>query len=184
MMGQEPKLYDLVNGKPIPAPSCYTIEKFKAVIDYYGEDSGQIFAAITNLYSLNPENNPYANLPEEHKWEEIRDGMLGYISHEPIIDVAKEYAERMFMTTPYRAFRAFKNLMEKIIVEIETADVDLTKDSGNMQQIKHALGTYKELKNSYNDSFQEYIKSIGFGETLAGREKAYDEDDVEDDEDY
>ena len=55
----------------IPTNHCYTIIPLKNIIDKYKDDAGRVFAYLYYLYELDPTLNPYANMAEELKEENM-----------------------------------------------------------------------------------------------------------------
>lgn len=177
----EIKFIDIQNGRPIPAPLCYTVPAFKSVVDYYGEDAGAVFAVLQYTFSLSPENNPYAYVDESIREElihrEIADGINLATS---VFEQAKNKASELAETTELKVFRAYKNLMEKMTKAIDEIVPNLNSVSagGNMSQIKEAVKSHKDLQTAYRDSFETYIRSQ---KSAVTENFGYDEDSDDDD---
>jgi len=172
-----PKLFDLVGGEIKPTEHCYTINSLRNVIDEYGDNAGKVFATIHYYLSLNPEDNPFAYLPEVGRWDQIIASICPELDlNNPIVEFAIEDARKAYETTLYKVFKSFKNLLDKLSVAIGDVNPNLSKDLGNMGQIKEAVKSYKELKAAYNDSFEEYMRSFDTVSGRGGTKTAYDAD--------
>ena len=158
------KLFDLVNGEIVPSIHCKTISSFVNLEEEYGPNTGKICACFHYMLSLNPEDNPFAYYPEEGKWQAINESVLPELPLDVqgnlVLSLALSQAREMYETSPYRVYKAFKNLLDKLVVSIDNSTIDLTKDSGNIAQIKGVVAAYADIKKAYQDSFQEFMKSF------------------------
>lgn len=185
-MSSRAKLFDIRDGEVFPTEHCYAIYQLKHLIDHYQENAGRVLACIHYYISLNPEDNPFAYLPEEGRWAIIVTNVCPELLdvHDDLtlrdaIDICKE----LYETTEYKMYKAFKTLMDKLVTAIEGTNPNLTRDSGNMGQIKEAVKSYKDLKAAYKESFDEYMKTFNSNQIRGNMQEAYDSDyEDEDDE--
>lgn len=172
------RLFDIESGKPVPAAHCYTVQTYKDVIDFYGEDAGKVMSYLYFLYSLNPQENPFCLIDSTTKEEVVKEQVCPNLDLDnPIVLEAKIMTEKVMKTPEYRLFEAFKGLLERMTEQISSVVPDLSKANGNMTQIKEAVKAEKDLRMSYKEAFEDYMRSLG---TAKMSHEAYDEDDDDD----
>lgn len=179
----EPILFDLKDGKVVPSIHCHTINAFKNLLDEYDSNAGKVCAVIHYMHSLNPQTNPYALIPELGKKEHIINKVCPELNLDnPTFELASEEAFVLYNSGPRRAFLAYKNLIDKVIDELNLTNVDLSKAKGNMTQIATAIKSHSTLEAAYNASFEKYMNSLNQSKNRGGTKKSYD-DDIDDDDD-
>lgn len=132
-----------------------------AIVDKYGEESAlKLFRIFDFVHNLNPEENPFANLSEENKYETILRST--YPELEALIDLEDDLIEQaldlvgeLYETPKYKAYKAIKVLYEKIVKEMEFTEVSFRKEDGNMGEIKKALDSFADLNKKQNESYKE-----------------------------
>lgn len=146
-----------------------------AIVDKYGEDNAlKLFRVFDFVHNLNPEENPFANIAEENKYETVLRST--YPELETLIDLEDDLIEQaldligeLYETPKYRAYKAIKVMYEKLIKEMEYTDVSLRKEDGNMGEIKKALDSFKELNKEQNESYKELEEEMAITMLRGGR---------------
>ena len=77
------RLFDVQNGKAVPAESCYTLASLKAVMEAFPDTYMSVYQYVFYMTCPNPDLNPFFNLPEHEKEdmiiEEVPDKLLAFI---------------------------------------------------------------------------------------------------------
>lgn len=178
------KLFDIdaKNTKVVvPTEHCYTTLSLKAIIDRYEENAGRVFAYLYYMFELDPQRNPYANISEEEKEENIIREVIPDLKviDEDIIAKAKDTIFMMFNSIPgYRMYLSYKYMWDKMALALEREYPDFSKE-GNMANIKGHFSDYKKMKESLDLALKDYQAEINQGKTTkrGGGEIAYDIDD-------
>jgi len=148
-------------GKPKITQQVKDIYYLQAIVEKYGEENAlKLFKIFDFVHNLNPNENPFANLPEENKFETILRSTYPELDlvvdlEDELIESALDLIEELYETMKYRAYKVIKIAYEKIVKEIEFTDINLTKESGNIGEIKKALETFEGLNKKLSTSYQE-----------------------------
>lgn len=148
------------NGQARLTQAVKDIWYLAAIVDKYGEKNAlRLFKIFDFCYNLNPEENPYANLPEENKFEIILQSTYPELDRvidmeDDLIEQALDLVEELYATTRYRAYKAYKVVYEKIIKELEYTHVSTAKEDGNMGEINKALSAFSDLDKKMAESYK------------------------------
>lgn len=176
------KLFYIEDGKAMPSEHCYTIGYLKDIMDEYGENATKIFLYFHYMWSFNPDDNPFINLPEAEKQEVIVRNICPEIDiDDPLIQEGLELVGKLYETPSYRVFMSFKNSIDKLATALKYVHISLDKDDGNIREIKEANKTYQELKVAYKDAFKEMMNELGSIRGRGGGDLSYDEFEEDDD---
>lgn len=164
------------NGKARITKHVKDIWYLNEIVDRYGEANAlKLFRIFDFVYNLNPEENPFANIAEENKYETVLRST--YPELETIIDLEDDIIEQaldlvgeLYETPKYKAYKAIKVMYEKLIKEMEYTEVSLRKEDGNMGEIKKALESFKELNKEQHESFKELEEEMNKMNRRGGRE--------------
>lgn len=172
------KLFDIQGGGTIvPKQDCYIIKPLKKVIDEFPEDHPKIFAWLHYMYSMRPDDNPYADVPLEQRSEQILfDLELDVDVDTPTIRAAMECVEEKYYTTLYGVYRGMKSMMDKIGFKLLESDINLEKD-GNSMAISRILKEYEVYRKGYKTAFRDYDEEQGDVKVRGGGQLAIDEED-------
>lgn len=169
------RLFDIQERGIVPTEHCYSIGYLKDIIEEYGPNAGKIFAYYHYMWDLNPDTNPFADLPEEEKVEVIVRNICPEIDiDDPLIQEGLELVGKLYETPNYRIFKGFKIVMDKLAKELYYVNISLNKEDGNISQIKLANITYKELNEGYKEARAAYIEELGSIQARGGGKRSYD----------
>lgn len=169
------KLFDVNKSKDIiPTEHCYTIKYLKDIIDTYGEtNAGKIFAYFHYMHSMNPDENPFYNLPDNEKKEVIVRNVIP-----PKIDVEDELIEeglslvkKLYETANYRLYKSCVKLKDKLAETLSYAYVSLSKEDGNTKELKSAIDLEAALNERTKVAFKEMMDEMGVTESWGGRKR-------------
>lgn len=65
------RLFDVQNGVVIPTEHCYTLKSLKDIMDNYPQEYLKIYQYLFYMTCPNPDMNPFFNMPNMDKEEEI-----------------------------------------------------------------------------------------------------------------
>lgn len=166
------KLFDIKEGVARPTEHCYTIGYLKDILDEYGENAPKIFLYLHYMCSLNPEDNPFANRPEIEKKEIIVRNICPEIDIDtPLIETALDLVRDLYETPNYRAYKSFKNVMDKISYAIEFAKVHVTKEDGNSGEIQKAIKVYNDIKLNCREAYKEMLDEMQVTTAWGGKSR-------------
>ena len=155
------KLFDIQEGVAKPTAHCFTIGYLKDIIDEYGENAPKIFMYLHYMCSMNPNDNPFADRPEIEKKEIITRNICPELDIDtPLIELTLDLVKDLYETPHYRAFKAFKNTMDKISYELEYAKIHLTKEDGNSGEIQKAMKVYNDIKLNYKEAREAFMEEM------------------------
>lgn len=164
------KLFDIKQNGVFPTEFCYTNIYFKGLIEEYGENAGKLFAYFHYMCSMNPEENPYYNIPDVEKKEVIVRSTCPEIDvDDPLIEECLEQTQKLYDTPTYRVHRGFKRAVDKLATALHYVHISLDKEDGNSGELVKASKLYKDLMQDYKSSFKEMMDEMGITEARGGR---------------
>lgn len=171
------KIFDLVGDTIIPNEHCLLMDPLVRVKEEYPNDYLKIVAFLHYLISMNPSDNPYADVPLNKRAEIILFNLkLNIDVEDQTIKDAIACVTEIYYTTFYGIYKGFKSYLDKMGAQLEIEDVDFGKD-GNAGTIKGYLKDYENMRKSFKVAFKDFEEEQGGGRTRGGAELAEDEDD-------
>jgi hypothetical protein len=131
------------------------------IVELYGEVNAlKLFKVFDMVHNLNPQENPFANIPEETKYETVLRSTypeleLNIDLDSDLIEQALDLVGELYDTPKYRAYKAMKIMFEKIVKSIEYTDPSLNKESANIAEIKKAVEMFEDLNKKQNEAYKE-----------------------------
>lgn len=177
-------LFDIgLDGQPKITKNVRDISYLKHIVDKYGDEIAlKLFRIFDFTHNLNPNENPYANLPEESRFETVLRStypeMQEIIYNDEVVEQALDLVGELYETNNYRAYKAIKIAYEKIIKELEYTHISLNKEDGNMAEINKALSAFEDLKKKLSASYKDLEEELQIKNVRGGgqaRRKAQDE---------
>jgi hypothetical protein len=168
-------LFDIgLDGQPKITKHVKDIWYLNAILEKYGEENAiKLFKIFDFTYNLNPQENPFANLPEDTKFETIFRSTYPELEalidmNDDIIESAIDLVGELYETNNYRAYKAIKIAYEKIIKELEFTHISLNKEDGNMAEINKALNAFEDLKKKLSSSYKELEEEMNVKQARGG----------------
>ena len=174
------KLFDLVGGKIVPKEDCYIIEPLKVIMDEYPDKAthNKIYAYLHYMKSMKPADNPYADVVEDEKEEQIlRNLKLDIDTEDIIIKQALECVEEKYSTPFYVVYKGLKAAFENCGKELAILKINFNAKEGNVSNIMRFAKDYKELRDSFKMAYKDFDEEQGTIRNRGGAASAYDEDD-------
>ena len=178
-------LFDIgLDGEPKITKHVKDIWYLNHIVETYGELVAlKLFKIFDFVYNLNPQENPFANLPEDNKFETVLRSTYPELEMEidlndQVIESALDLVGELYETNNYRAYKAIKIAYEKIIKELEYTHISLNKEDGNMAEINKALSAFEDLKKKLSSSYKELEEEMQMKQVRGGgqaRRKSQDE---------
>lgn len=168
-------LFSVKNGKATITDHCYTNSYFNKIIKLYGElDAVKIFTVFQYMSDLNPDTNPYANVSEIEKLEVViracaSDLPITIDWNDELLEEGIEITRKLFETGAYRAYLAIKTLRDKLTDAIQSAQVSVYKEDGNIGELNKALSMYETINESTRKAFSEFEAENGAIQRKGGR---------------
>lgn len=151
------KLFDIQGGAIIPKEDCYIIKPLKRILDENAEDGPKILAFLHYMSSVNPDDNPYADVPEEEKADQIMNELDIFVDVEDeSIKEGLECVQAKYATTFSRMYRGIKAVLDKAAIKLFTTDIDFNGKQGNSDSIKSWIKDYESLRKSFKTAYRDY----------------------------
>jgi hypothetical protein len=166
------RLIDFEDNKVTLTVHCYNLTFLKSLIEAYPKDAIKVMSYVFYMSYPGPEN-PYMNIPEEHKSNLIvQDLGLDISLDDPLFITAIEKCQELYKTPINRMYHSLSNALNKISNYFDQAEITDGKD-GNLTQIINAAKNYGSIRDSFKKikaDFDEETKLVNWG----GKDKAYD----------
>lgn len=178
------KFVELENGKVVIKPICYHTKPLRDIIDFFPDSYDRIIHYLHCMISLNPHDNPFADLDEAEKEEKI----LRYLNLDvdmtnPIVKEGHECMYDCYATTVYRTYEALKRLQDGINADLKDMRLTYSKESGNSANVMAVVKNLAIVKKELKEAKKDYLEEQGDVRGRGGVEMAYDETDVDEDDD-
>src|SRR6187399_2575590 len=109
------KIFDLVGETIIPKEDCLLMHPIVAVKEEYPKDYLKIIAFLHYMNSMDPSDNPYADVPIERRAEIILFNMkLNIDVDSDTIKDALACVREIYYTTFYGVYKGFKAYLDKM----------------------------------------------------------------------
>lgn len=179
------KFIELENGKVVVKPVCYHTKPLRDVIDFFPDTYDRIIHFLHCMISLNPHDNPFADIDEDEKEEKI----LRYLHLDidltnPIVKEAHECMYECYATSIYRSYEALKRMLDRINTDLRDLKLTYDKESGNSANVMSVIKNLAVVKKELKEAKKDYLEEQGDVRGRGGVEMAYDETDVDDDDDF
>ena len=126
----------------------------KSAIEKYGT---VICAYLHYMKSMNPEDNPYADVDISQRSDQIvYDLGLSLEEEDPILAAALQCVEEKYYTTFYGVYRGMKAMLDKIGIKLLTEDPSFDKKEGNADAIRGWFKDYESLRKSFKIAFRDF----------------------------
>ena len=166
------KLFEIREDGIFPTEFCHTNIYFKGVLEEYGVNAGKVFAYFHYMCSMNTEDNPYYNYPDEERKEIIIRNVCPLIDvDDPLIQECLEQTQKLYETPTYRVHKGFKRALDKLGVALNFVYISLDKLDGNTGELQKASKLYKDLMIDYKSSYKEMQEEMGLTEARGGRDR-------------
>jgi uncharacterized protein YihD (DUF1040 family) len=170
------KIFDLIGDTIIPNEHCSLMAPLVRVKEEYSKDYLKIIAFLHYMNSMNPLDNPYADVDLGKRADIILFNMKLNIDVEnQTIKDALHCVEEIYCTSFYKAYKGYKAMFDRISDKMLTTELDLDKD-GNAAVIKGFFKDYESIRKSFKIAFKDFEEEQGSGKTRGGGELAEDED--------
>lgn len=171
------KMFELVGETIIPKEDCLLMEPIKNLKDEYPKDYLKIIAFLHYMKSMNPDDNPYADVPLIKRAETILFNMkLSIDPDAQAIKDALQCVEEIYYTTFYGLYRGFKSSLDKIGAALLDTSIDFN-DKGNAATIKGYMKDYESIRKSFKVAFKDFEEEQSDGRARGGASLADDEND-------
>lgn len=169
------RLFDVENGKVIPTEHCYTIAPLKKLMDEYPSDTYlKMYSYLQYMTCPNPDLNPFFNVPEDEKEEQILTNLKAdFTSESDYLPEALTFCKKMFDTPTWRAYRGIKVMLDNLASYMENTKITSGRD-GNGPFLLKAGKEFPEIRNAFKAVYSD-LKEEQQGSTRGGVGKAYDE---------
>lgn len=174
------KLIEIDNGKVIVKPVCWTIKPLRDIIDFFPEEYDRVIHFLHCMISLNPVDNPFADIAEEEKEEKILRYLdLDVDTNNDIVKDGLECVKSCYSTTIYRSYATLKKLLDQVNDKLSNINLDFEKD-GNSNNVTAFVKARSIYRKEMNEAKKDYLEEQGEIRGRGGVEMAYDENDDDD----
>jgi len=168
------RLFDIENGKIKETTHCHTISSLKRIMDEYPKDYLSIYAYLFYMSSLNEEENPFANVPENDKESIVLKEVGGDFSvDEEAIFTALQTCIKLQETTTYRLYKAAKKSVDTLARYLETTPITDGRD-GNIMGVLKAQKEFDQICRTFEARYKAFRDEQG-STSRGGNQIAYDQ---------
>lgn len=168
------KLFDVQNGVVIPTEHCYTLKSLKDIMDEYPEDYLKIYQYLFYMTCPNPDINPFFNVPEIDKEDQIlKEIEAEFSTEDESIFIALEFCRRMYETPTSRAYEGIKKALDKIAKYMSNVNITDGKD-GNINQVRAMAKDFDGIRQSFKGAYKD-LQDEQQSRVRGGQGLAYDE---------
>lgn len=168
------KLFDVQNGVVIPTEHCYTLKSLKDIMDEYPEDYLKIYQYLFYMTCPNPDINPFFNVPEIDKEDQVlREIEAEFSTEDETIFIALEFCKRMYETPTFRAYEGIKKALDKIAKYMSNVNITDGKD-GNINQVRAMAKDFDGIRQSFKGAYKD-LQDEQQSRVRGGQGLAYDE---------
>lgn len=169
------KIFELVGETIIPKEDCLLMHPIKAIKDKYPDDYLKIIAFLHYMKSMNPGDNPYADVPLIKRADTILFNLkLNIDPEEQTIKDALQCVEEIYYTTFYGLYRGFKSALDKIGASLLNTEINF-EDKGNAATIKGYMKDYESIRKSFKVAFKDFEEEHSDSRARGGATLADDE---------
>jgi hypothetical protein len=144
------RLLDVENGRVIPTEHCHTIKWLKAIMDQYEDPEVYINVYAYIFYMTCPsQENPFYNVPESEKEDQILDSItLNFDTEDDVIIAALEKAEQLYETPTLRAYLGMKKMIDNLADYMGSTKILHGRD-GNISALVQAAKNLQAIRESF-----------------------------------
>jgi len=144
------KLFEIENNVVKPTEHCHTITWLKSIIDTYPDSKVHIniFAYIFYM-SCPSQENPFYNVPEDHKEDIIAEEIdMNFDTEDELIQEALEKAARLYETPTVRAYTGMKKMLDNLSDYMGDTKIVHGRD-GNISALVQAAKNFDGIRQSF-----------------------------------
>ena len=165
------KLFDLDNQVIIPTVHAYTLKELRFLMDTYPDQYLKMFQYLFYMCCYNPEMNPFFNIKEDDREEEIfRQLQPEFSSEDEGLPEALAFCKKMYATPTLRAYLGIKIALDNIADYMAIAKPRDGKD-GNIDSLTKTAEKFDKIRQSYKgtekDLIEEQASRVRGGGTLS-----------------
>jgi hypothetical protein len=174
------KLIEIDNDKAIVKPVCWTIKPLRDVIDFFPEEYDRVIHFLHCMISLNPVDNPFADIATEEKEEKILRYLdLDIDTNNDIIKDGLECVYSVYSTPLYRSYETLQVLRDQINFKLKSIQLDF-EANGNSSNVTTMIKSLSVYNKELREAKKAYLEEQGEIRGRGGVEMAYDENDDDD----
>jgi hypothetical protein len=168
------RIFDIQNGAVVPTEHCYTIRSLKAIMDEYPENYLKIYQYAFYMTCMNPDLNPFFDVPDIDREELILNELEAEFSTEDeVIINAVDLLKKLYETPTSRAYRGIKTMLDRLADYMENTPIEHGRD-GNINSLVNAAAKYQQIRESFKGAFRD-LKDEQQSSVRGGQSLAYDQ---------
>lgn len=168
------RIFDIQNGAVVPTEHCYTIRSLKAIMDEYPENYLKIYQYVFYMTCMNPDLNPFFDVPDIDREELILNELEAEFSTEDeVIINAVDVLKKLYETPTSRAYRGIKTMLDRLADYMENTPIEHGRD-GNINSLVNAAAKYQQIRESFKGAFRD-LKDEQQSSVRGGQSLAYDQ---------
>lgn len=152
------RLFDVHDKKVIPTEHCYTLKFLKDIMDSYPDDHLKIYQYLFYMTCPNPDLNPYFDVPEQDKEEQILMELDAEFSTEDdMIISAKNKCATLYETPTSRAYNGIKSMLDRLGRYMETTEIEHGRD-GNITALVNIAAKFDQIRQSFKATYRDLME--------------------------
>lgn len=152
------KLFDVKNKVLIPTEHCYALDFLKTIMELYPQSYIEIYKYIYYMGSMDPDNNPFFNVPEDDKESLILSEIdSSYFDVEDdLIKEALEKYKTLESTPTLRAYVGIKSMLDRLSTYMTDTNISHGRD-GNITALLSAAEKFHKIRESFKGVYRDLM---------------------------
>jgi hypothetical protein len=168
-------LFDVKNKVLIPTEHCYALNFLKVIMEEYPDCYIEVYKYIYYMCSVDPDNNPFFNVPEDDKEEVILSSIdsSGFSTEDTVVREAIEQYSYLEQTATARAYKGIKSMLDRLSDYMANTNISHGRD-GNITALLSAAEKFHKIRESYKGVYQDLLDETK-SRVKGNRAKSYDQ---------
>ena len=151
------RLFDIEGGQLIPSIHCFTLKELQYLMEVHPDNYLKMYQYIFYMTCLNPDLNPFFNVPESEKEEMILTQLGNSFSPEDdgVVE-ALNLARKLYETPTARAYYGIQAFIENM-ASIMSTKITFGRDS-NADSLLKMAERYGNVRESYKGTYKDLME--------------------------
>ena len=169
------RLFDIQDKKVVPSEHCYTLKFLKDIMDTYPDDHLKIYQYLFYMTCPNPDLNPFFDVPERDKEEQVLQELeVEFSIEDEMIISAKDKCVLLYQTPTFRAYMGIKAMLDRLAKYMETTGIEHGRD-GNLTGLINAAAKFDQIRQSYKGAYKDLMEELK-SSVRGNKDLAYDDE--------
>ena len=168
------RIFDIQNGKIVPTEHCYNLKALNDIIEQYPENHMKVLSYVFYMTCPNPDLNPFFDIREHEKEEQILSQLeVTFSVEDESVIAAIEFCKKMYETPTYRAYMGIKSMLDRLADYMGSTQIQHGRD-GNINSLVNAASKFEAIRISFKGAYKDLMEEQK-GTARGGQDLAYDQ---------